>query len=154
MTEPAERHQRIPARQVRLLKVDEPDDTAPNSQRKHALLFIAEPDVAGIVEPLTRALRDRRTPITVEALGNVSGWLDQIAQRRPTAVVINVDTATSAGDNFVRTLRLQPQMTGIAVVALGERMEPQRISWLRSVGYDAFLETPFHLMTLEPFLLA
>jgi CheY-like chemotaxis protein len=136
-----------------LLQYCPPGEPVTTKLQRDSVLLIADSDVTGVEQPLAQVLRERAMPIKVESLGPAAGWLERVARFRPTAILINVDEAHAEGEHFAQALRRMDAFHGTGLIAVADRMDSARSRWLRSVGYDAALEKPFHVTALEPFLL-
>lgn len=101
-------------------------------------ILVADPDL-GVVQGLTRALRDKGYQVTHAADGSKA--LEMAVLRHPDLVLFDEGCRLVNARTFTQILRTNPRTEDIPIVVTGPEKDAERVRALR----DGYLQKPFNL---------
>ena len=114
---------------------------------------ILEPDVDGVVDPLTLLLRRRRQPIAVVQVGVVD-VIAALMKERPRVFLVNVSAPSPEPRALAREIRSHLEISDVPLVAVLDDEASASAEELTAAGFDAVVVKPFAIGELEKFLAA
>jgi DNA-binding response OmpR family regulator len=139
--------------QVGLVRRSEDPAAAPGTSRDDRPVAILEPDVEGVVEPLTQQLRRRRQPIPVLSVAGTE-IVAALLRERPRLVLVNVSTGLPEPGALARDVRSRLEISDVPLVGVLDSDDAARADELVAAGFDAVVVKPFAMAELERFLAA
>ena len=123
----------------------EPADAAP-------LVLIADPDVDRFVDPLRVLLKEFDRRLRVVAVPPDQPVLEAIRGESPKLVIVNASAIGAEAARAAETLRAQPELGELRLVAVLETPGAEHAGQLTTAGYDAVFTKPIAFSDLERFL--
>jgi DNA-binding response OmpR family regulator len=121
--------------------------------KSEPVVLVLDADIEGVMAPLKGMLMGRPTPVGLVDLRQHEDWLQPVKDRSPQLLLLNIDEDSEKCIKFAKELKFGAESVDFPLVAMLAYPNSERSIALRTAGFDAVLEKPFHMDALERFLI-